>query len=144
MPRILPKLESMNTIGACMLLYGPTGCGKTDACITGIDRILHMNKEPKDARLVHADRDPNYSERIDYIEFDGFYDEIDYLNELIEQYTNGKRPYETIFHDGLTFSMHRYNQQIEDDRFAFKQQSEKKVKKGSDENLPSLLERFNK
>ncbi len=117
MPRILGKLPDNVRPGICMLEYADTNAGKTHSAITGIPKILHINKEPKDPRLVHSIACPNYSEIIDYIEFDGFYDEIEYLDGLIKQYHNGARPYETIFHDGLTFTMAFYKQALEDDRF---------------------------
>jgi hypothetical protein len=99
-----------------MLIYGRTGGGKTDAAATGPTPALFINKEPKDPRLVHA-RVPEFAEKCTYAEPENFYDEVQFLSELVQQYEAGERPFEMIFHDGLTFSMAIYKQAIEDDRF---------------------------
>jgi len=118
MPRELGKLSEDIKPGICMLIYGDTGVGKTGSSITGIRQILHLNKEPKDPRLVHSQINSDYANLVRYYEFDGFDDEADYLNGLIFRYRNGERPYETIFHDGITFSMATYKQQLEDNRYS--------------------------
>lgn len=137
MPKILGKLSEDTKPGIAMLIYGDTGCGKTHSAITGISKTLFLSKEAKDPRLVHSLIRSDYAELIDYLEFDGFEDEISYLNSLILRYKNGERPFETIFHDGLTFSMANYKQAIEDDRFKAKELS----KKEEDKPRPGLVDR---
>ncbi len=118
MPRELKKLESDMKAGICELIYSDTGAGKTACALTGIPRILFLNKEPKDPRLVHSQIRPDYADIIDYYEFDGFDDEMQFLNSLIARYRKGERPYETVFHDGITFSMAQYKKDLEDSRYA--------------------------
>lgn len=130
MPRVLSKLAEGIKPGICMLIYGDTSSGKTHSGITGIPKTLLINKEPKDPRLIHSIVDPLYHEKVEYIEFDGFEDEASYLNDLIKRYTAGERPYETIFHDGLTFTMSSYKQALEDDRYTARELEKK------DENKP--------
>ena len=137
MPKILGKLSEDIKPGICLLIYGDTSAGKTHAAITGIPKILHLNKEPKDPRLVHSIIRPDYHEIIDYIEFEGFEDEAEFLNKLIAKYQTGDRPYETIFHDGLTFTMAFYKQALEDDRFKARELS----KKDEDKPRPGLVDR---
>lgn len=137
MPRMLGKLPENVKPGICLLEYGDTSSGKTHSAITGIPKILFLNKEPKDPRLVHSVIRSDYSDIIDYMEFDGFYDEIEYLNGLILKYRAGERPYETIFHDGLTFTMSFYKQALEDDRFKARELS----KKDEDKPRPGLVDR---
>jgi hypothetical protein len=137
MPRELGKLPDNVKPGICMLEYADTSAGKTHSAITGIPKILLLNKEPKDPRLVHSISCPNYSDLIDYIEFDGFHDEIGYLDALIQRYRSGERPYETIFHDGLTFTMAFYKQALEDDRY----RARELAKKDEEKPRPGLVDR---
>lgn len=137
MPKILGKLPEDTKPGICLLIHGDTNSGKTHSAITGIPKILFLSKEPKDPRLVHSVIRPDYHEIIDYVEFDGFEDEIEFLNKLILKYGAGDRPYRTIFHDGLTFTMSFYKQAIEDDRFKAKELS----KKEEDRPRPGLVDR---
>jgi len=137
MSHFLGKLEGSSP-GICLLIYGDTGCGKTHSAITGIPKILFLSKEAKDPRLVHSMVRPDYADLIDYVEFEGFEDEAEFLNKLILQYRNGsERPYETIFHDGLTFTMATYKQALEDDRFRARELS----KKDEDKPRPGLVDR---
>jgi len=117
MPRELGKLSENEKPGICMLIYSDTGAGKTASAITGIPKILLLNKESKDPRLVHSQIRTDYSDLIEYYEFDGFEDEAGYLNGLIDRYRKGEHPYETIFHDGLTFTMANYKKDLEDSRY---------------------------
>ena len=135
MPQYLGKLDQVKP-GICMLIYGPTNAGKTHASISGIPKILHINKEPKDPRLVHSLIRPDYLELIDYVEFDDFDDEQESLNSLIRIYQSGRRPYETIFHDGLTFAMANTKATLENDRFDAKELA----KKEDDKPKPGLLD----
>ena len=118
MPRELKKLDGNIKPGICMLLYSDTGAGKTGSAMTAMQKILFLNKEPKDPRLVHSQIRSDYSEMTDYYEFDSFEDEAGFLNGLIERYRKGERPYETVFHDGITFSMATYKKDLEDARYA--------------------------
>jgi len=127
--RQLPPLSSSDKAGICLLEYADTNSGKTASAITGIPKILYINKEEKDARLVHSALHPQYYDIMDHVEFDGFYDEMEFLNNLILQYGKGERPYETIFHDGLTFSMVKYKQTTEDQRFALNEKLKKEAEK---------------
>ncbi len=126
MPRELGKLAEGIKPGICMLEYGDTGVGKTGSSVTGDARILHLNKEPKDPRLVHSQIRSDYADLVTYYEFDGFEDETAFLNDLIKQYREGKRPYETIFHDGLTFTMANYKKDLEDSRYEAQMLNKKK------------------
>jgi hypothetical protein len=69
--------------------------------------------------------DPNYFEKIDCLEFESFDDEQATLNSLIEQYRIGKRPYETIINDGITFQMNNIKSTLEQDRYHAKELEEK-------------------
>ena len=135
MPQYFGKLDQTKP-GICMLIYGPTNAGKTHASISGIPKVLHINKEPKDPRLVHSLIRSDYLDLIDYVEFDGFEDEEGSLNSLIEIYRAGRRPYETIFHDGLTFAMANTKTTLEENRFDAKELA----KKEEDKPKPGLLD----
>lgn len=114
--KYLKQINEKEVPGACLLMYSKTGGGKTDSASTGPTPALFINKEPKDPRLVHS-RNPEFVAACTYAEPEDFYDEIDFLSGLVKQYESGERPYEMVFHDGLTFSMAIYKQAIEDDRF---------------------------
>lgn len=117
MPYILPKISPTYKAGCCLLVHGDTNGGKTHAALTAPKKILVCNKEPKDPRLLYSTVDPNYADYIDVVEFQDFDDEQDTLNKLIECYLKGNRPYETIFNDGLTFSMGNIKSKLEQDRY---------------------------
>lgn len=135
MPQYLGTLG--NTVpGICMLIHSYTNAGKTHSSITAPPKILHINKEPKDPRLVHSLIRPDYLNLIDYVEFDGFEDEEEGLNSLIEVYKTGRRPYETIFHDGLTFAMANTKATLESNRFDAKELAKKDEEKAK----PGLLD----
>ena len=105
---------SMEDVGACVLVHGPTSAGKTMSSLTMPQPILHINKEPKDPKTVHG---VGHNVDITY-GYPKNYDEImSYLNQLIIRYEKGERPFAGIFHDGLTFSNAMYKQAVEDDRY---------------------------
>ena len=118
MAKELGKLQDGSSPGICMLIYGDTGCGKTASAITAPQKILHLNREPKDPRLVHSQLRNDYADLVTYYEFSSFEDEASFLNDMIKQYQGGNRPFETIFYDGITFSMAGHKRDIEDSRYA--------------------------
>ncbi|MBE3137632.1 MAG: hypothetical protein IMZ43_09635 [Thermoplasmata archaeon] len=138
MPKFLGKLSETDKAGICLLAYGPTSAGKTASFITGIPKILCINKESKDPRLVHSTLKSDYSDIVDYVEFDDFWDEMEYLNNLILKYEKGERPYQTIAHDGLTFSMHSYKRTVEDARFIANNLLKKEAEKVGLQNILDL------
>jgi hypothetical protein len=136
MPHFLGKIAGDEKAGICALFYGDTNSGKTHAAITAPKRILHINKEPKDPRLVHSLVRNDYADLVDYVEFSDFDDEQDFLNQLIEKYVAGERPYETIFNDSLTFAMANTKTALERMRFDNKETKAEIEKKAA----PTLID----
>lgn len=137
----LPALTDLDKLGAAMLIYGPTACGKTSASITMPEPILHINKEPKDERAIHAQLLKLYGkEKLDitYVEPENYDDMMTFLNTLVDQAWKGTCKYKGIFHDGLTFSNASYSQKVDDDRYEARKMSK------NDLPRPGMTDRFRK
>jgi len=135
--RVLSTLD-VEKHGSCILVYGPTGSGKTRSALTLPDPICYINKEPKDPRLVHASVE--HGKKITYYEADGFNDMMEFLHEQVMLASKGQCEFESFFHDGLTFSASVYRNLLEDDRYKANLMEDPNSKKYP---RPGMVDRFN-
>ena len=121
--KVRPREEVESSEGAMVLIYGPTGSGKSTTAIqTSPLPILHINFEPRSIApsIRAANRKDLQLDCIDYTSYPA----------LVEFLANSKnvKPYRTVIFDSLTHFLIDLSQEIESENFDSKSEAEKSVK----------------
>jgi hypothetical protein len=117
-------LKDRKETGRCILVYAPSGYGKTYSALTLPGRLLIINAEKKPVEDVVYEALEQRGEpdrEVTICELDNFDQYIKEVGNLKIRYDvcGGDLPYDSIFFDGLSFAQSEFKLAMEDDRFEY-------------------------
>ena len=114
-------LETLVQPGLCILLYGPWGSGKTTAVMDLPGKLLIYSTESKDIkRTIHEwyKRNPDQKDKYIKVKYvSDFEDVLGDINRLNMAYESGKRPFDSVGFDTLSFQQMKNKLGFEDSRY---------------------------
>lgn len=123
--------EVLTDAGFCAEIYGEIGCGKTTSLLDLPDPLLLISVEAKDIKRTikeYMDRNGQKSRKIKVWEdFKSFDEMINKLNDLSAEYEAGKKPFNSIGFDSLSFNQQVFKIEMEDSRYKDRLESKKRV-----------------